>query len=269
MNWEWTRAEPEYQRAISLQPSSWQARAAFADYRVAEGRFAEARQLIDEVNGLSPLDVAAQCLNVYWGPKLTRREDLAQTKSSAEWASVEVARARKKATVDYFERRWNAVLSPVRRRHEIDPDNNFVSLDLASTLFRTGQIAESIALYKNQIKVLEAFASDPSRDYPREDLGYRYTIRSLGYTYGAIHDIENARDMLARLANFAKTHPVPSFDYALIYAGMCDRDMAFKYLEQSYREHSQWMQVIKVEPMFESLHGDPRFADLVRRVGLT
>jgi tetratricopeptide (TPR) repeat protein len=223
-NWEWTRAELEYQRAISLQPSYWQARAGFADYLTLQGRFGEVRQLIDEVNGLSPFDVEAQCM---------------------------------KGEVDYFERRWDAALSDFRRRHEIDPDNYFVSLQLAATLFRTGQIGESIALYKNQIKV------------PREDAEYRYAIRSLGYTYGAIHDLENARAMLARLTEWAKTHPVPSFDYALIYAGMGDRDMAFKYLEQSYREHSLWMQVIKVEPMFESLHGDPRFADLVRRVGLT
>jgi hypothetical protein len=49
---------------------------------------------------------------------------------------------------------------------------------------------------------------------------------------------------------------------------MGDREMAFRYLEQSYREHSLWMIGLKVEPMFENLWDDPRFADLVRRVGL-
>jgi tetratricopeptide (TPR) repeat protein len=61
-NWEWTRAEQEFRRAMSLQPSYWQARADFADYLTLHGRFAEARQLIDEVNGLSPLDMEAQCM---------------------------------------------------------------------------------------------------------------------------------------------------------------------------------------------------------------
>jgi Flp pilus assembly protein TadD len=143
-----------------------------------------------------------------------------------------------------------------RRRHEIDPDYNIVSQMLAKTLFRTGQTAESIALLKSQIKV------------PREDARYRYAIRDLGYIYGAIHDLENARAMLVRLRELAKTHPVPNIDYAFIYSGMGDRDMAFKYLEQSYREHSPWLQFIKVEPMLDRLWDDPRFADLVRRVGL-
>jgi tetratricopeptide (TPR) repeat protein len=223
-NWEWTRAEQEYQRAISLQPSYWPARSDFAFYLTMRGRFGEARKLVEEVNGLSPLDVETQCM---------------------------------KGIVDYYERRWNAALSHFRRRHEIDPHNNTAALFLAQTLFRTGQIAESIALFRSQT------------DVPREDAEYRFAVRSLGYTYGATNDLENARAMLARLRELAKTHPVPSFDYALIHAGMGDREMAFKYLEQSYREHSIWMQFIKVEPMLDRLWDDPRFADLVRRVGLT
>jgi TolB-like protein/Flp pilus assembly protein TadD len=223
-NWEWTRAEREFRRAISLQPSYWQARADFARFLVWLGRFGEASKLNDEAEGLSPLDVEPQCM---------------------------------KGTIAYFEQRWDVALHYLRRRHEIDPDYNLVSQRLAKTLFRTGQTAESIALLKSQIIKV-----------PREDARYRYAIRDLGYIYGRIHDLENARAMLVRLRELAKTHPVPNIDYAFIHAGMGDREMAFKYLEQSYREHSSWMLAIKVEPMFDTLRDDPRFADLVRRVGL-
>jgi TolB-like protein/Flp pilus assembly protein TadD len=223
-SWEWTRAEREFRRAISLQPSYWEARADFARFLVWLGRFGEASKLNDEAEGLSPLDVETQCM---------------------------------KGTIAYFEQRWDVALPYLRRRHEIDPDYNIVSQRLAKTLFRTGQTAESIALLKSQIIKV-----------PREDARYRYAIRDLGYIYGRIHDLENARAMLVRLRELAKTDPVPSIDYALIHAGMGDRDMAFKYLEQSHREHSSWMLAIKVEPMFDTLRDDPRFADLVRRVGL-
>jgi TolB-like protein/DNA-binding winged helix-turn-helix (wHTH) protein len=119
-NWEWPRAEQEYQRAIALQPSYWQARADFADYLTLQGRFGEARQLIDEAEGLSPVDVDTQCV---------------------------------KGNIAYFEQRWHVALPYFRRRHEIDPDYNINSQWLAKTLFRTGHTAESIALLKSQLKV--------------------------------------------------------------------------------------------------------------------
>jgi TolB-like protein len=114
-DWEWTRAEQEYHRAMSLQPSYWQARADFGWFLVLQGRFGEASKLIDEAEGLSPLDVETQCM---------------------------------KGNIAYFERRWDVALPYFRRRHKIDPDYNIVSQMLAKTLFRTGQTAESIALLK-------------------------------------------------------------------------------------------------------------------------
>ena len=50
--------------------------------------------------------------------------------------------------------------------------------------------------------------------------------------------------------------------------GLGDNEQAFARLERAYGEHSQILQNIKVHPFFDPLRGDPRFADLVRRVGL-
>jgi hypothetical protein len=49
---------------------------------------------------------------------------------------------------------------------------------------------------------------------------------------------------------------------------MEDREQAFAWLERAYQEQSNILQFLKVHPFFDPLRGDPRFVDLVRRVGL-
>jgi len=55
---------------------------------------------------------------------------------------------------------------------------------------------------------------------------------------------------------------------ALIYAGLGEKDQAFAWLEKGYEERSFQMQWLTVEPRWDSLRSDPRFADLLRRMGL-
>ena len=52
------------------------------------------------------------------------------------------------------------------------------------------------------------------------------------------------------------------------YLGLGDNEQTFSWLERAYNEHSPILLYIKVHPFFDPLRGDPRFADLVRRVGL-
>ena len=52
------------------------------------------------------------------------------------------------------------------------------------------------------------------------------------------------------------------------YLGLGENDQAFAWLEQAYKEQSNILQFLKVHPYFDPIRADPRFADLVRRVGL-
>ena len=61
---------------------------------------------------------------------------------------------------------------------------------------------------------------------------------------------------------------VQAHNFALVYAGLGEKDQAFQSLERAYQERSAWMGYLKVDPFLDSLRPDPRFADLVRRVGL-
>jgi Tfp pilus assembly protein PilF len=61
---------------------------------------------------------------------------------------------------------------------------------------------------------------------------------------------------------------VPTAAFVNAYLGLGDNEQAFAWLERAYKEHSMILQYIRVHPFFDPLRGDPRLADLVRRVGL-
>ena len=54
---------------------------------------------------------------------------------------------------------------------------------------------------------------------------------------------------------------------AVVYAGLDDKDKAFYWLERAYQERSNWLTLIKVGRRLKNLRGDPRFDDLLKRVG--
>jgi pentatricopeptide repeat protein len=74
--------------------------------------------------------------------------------------------------------------------------------------------------------------------------------------------------LLDELKRQQHTGYVPAAAFVNAYLGLGDNEQALAWLERGYQEHSMILQYIKVHPYFDPLRGDPRFADLVRRVGL-
>jgi hypothetical protein len=65
------------------------------------------------------------------------------------------------------------------------------------------------------------------------------------------------------------THSYVDFYFpAMIYAGLNDGDQAFRWLEKGYQEHSNQMVWLAVDPWWYGMRSDPRYADLLRRIGL-
>jgi hypothetical protein len=58
------------------------------------------------------------------------------------------------------------------------------------------------------------------------------------------------------------------YELAVYYALMEDRDRTFEWLEKAYTERSGRLEYVKVEEFFEPFHSDPRYIDLLKRMGL-
>ena len=78
----------------------------------------------------------------------------------------------------------------------------------------------------------------------------------------------DALRLLAELKRRSKLGYVPAAAFVNAYLGLGEYDQAFAALDQAYKEQSNILQFLKVHPYFDPLRGDPRFAGLVRRVGL-
>jgi hypothetical protein len=57
-------------------------------------------------------------------------------------------------------------------------------------------------------------------------------------------------------------------ELAVLYAGLGDKEGALAVLERGYEAHDPQMQNLKVDPLYDSLRADPRFQELMRRIGL-
>jgi TolB-like protein/Tfp pilus assembly protein PilF len=94
------------------------------------------------------------------------------------------------------------------------------------------------------------------------------SVASLGKVLGYSGRKQEARKLLEELEERSKHRYVSPYLIALVQIGLGERDQAIASLEQGYTNRDQWMMYLKVDPRLDDLHSDPRFQDLVRRVGL-
>ncbi|HEV7860415.1 MAG TPA: protein kinase [Pyrinomonadaceae bacterium] len=95
-----------------------------------------------------------------------------------------------------------------------------------------------------------------------------YRDAVLGYAYAKLGDRDDALGMIKELEELSKPENKLPMEKAIVYIGLNDKENAFKFLEEAYTEHFITVAYLKVEPIFDDLHSDRRFADLIRRINL-
>ena len=84
----------------------------------------------------------------------------------------------------------------------------------------------------------------------------------------AMGDTQSARDRLSELEDLAERGGGSAFEVGCAYHALGDDEVAYAWLERSFRSRENWMTWLHLDPRLRRLHGDPRFAALVRRVGV-
>jgi serine/threonine-protein kinase len=98
--------------------------------------------------------------------------------------------------------------------------------------------------------------------------GNTLTEAELAHAHAVSGKRDEAQKELARLKEIAQHKYVPAYQIAAIYAGLGEKDQAFAWLDKAYDERSDLLVNLKREQKFDVLRSDPRFSDLLRRVGL-
>ncbi len=86
--------------------------------------------------------------------------------------------------------------------------------------------------------------------------------------YGRSGHPEEARRALAKLEQLAGSRADRTVTLLIAYAGVGQKEQVIELLQKAYSEHSNAVVQMKVEPMYDPFRSDPRFVDLLRRLGL-
>ena len=178
-------------------------------------------------------------------------------------------------------------IAEARRALELDPLSPLTNEELADAHLSARQYDAAIEQYQ---KTLELY---PNQAAPRDSLGWAYVYKrmydkgmeeirkslalygedqglspEIAFIYGISGRKDEAKKILDRLLSTSKTVPIAAHHFALIYIGMGEKDEALAWLEKAFDQHSPMMAWLEVDPRFDSLRQEPRFQDLIRRVGL-
>ncbi len=153
---------------------------------------------------------------------------------------------------EYFSGSYDAAILQFRKALELEPNFLPAHLNLALAYSQKGMHEEAIAAAQRALDMTQG----------------RVGKATLAYAYARAGRKEEAQAILGDLKELSKREYVPPLDLAAILTALGEKDGAFEQLEAAYRERDEYFVIVRVEPMFAPLRSDPRFADLLRRIGL-
>src|SRR6266567_939827 len=98
--------------------------------------------------------------------------------------------------------------------------------------------------------------------------GSTISLAMLGHAYAAAGNKKEAEKLSEKLMERSKHQYVPSYWIAMLRIGFGDKDESFTWLERAFQERSSWLAWAGVEPRFDALRSDPRFASLMAKMKL-
>jgi TolB-like protein/Tfp pilus assembly protein PilF len=123
-----------------------------------------------------------------------------------------------------------------------------------------GEVYLSKGMYREGLSALEKYSA-----LSRSGAA---SLALLGYSHARLGERKESLQVMEALKAASKQSFVPALFVALVYAGLEDKDQAFTWLEKAYEERFNRLAYLKVEALWDPLRSDPRFADLLRRVGI-
>jgi TolB-like protein/DNA-binding winged helix-turn-helix (wHTH) protein/Flp pilus assembly protein TadD len=182
--------------------------------------------------------------------------------------------------------RFDEALAESERARQLDPLSPIIATDHGAILYESRQYESALKEYRSVTELDPTFSHAADSmiqvylQLGRYDEAMNGVSRWAARTEGPwiwvwkaavlSHSghAEEARQALATLEQISAGRPYRTVTLLNAYAGTGQNERAIELLQKAYSEHSNAVVQIKVDPMFDSLRGDPRFEDMLRRVGL-
>jgi serine/threonine-protein kinase len=240
------------QKALELDESLADAHAVMAIVKQFEWDWLGAENELKRALELDPN--SANALNnyaVYLSDMGRSAEALAEVKRAEELDPLRISLKSNEALFLFCGRRYDEAIQIAKEAINMEPNYPYAHSALAEIYATTGNYPESVREYE---KTLEIDGPLPSH------------LCFLGYAYGLAGRRNDALAILNKLKTSDKY--VSPAELAVLYIGLGDKEAAFQALERAYNERDPQLRVLKVEPFYDRLRSDPRFTDILKRVGL-
>jgi TolB-like protein/Tfp pilus assembly protein PilF len=240
-------------KALELDPQLAEAHNILAAMERAQWQWAEAEAEYTRALELSPNDAGAHIEYADWLMCQGRMEEAVAWDTRAREHDPLAVPGGRIAWVLFHARRYDEAIQELHSVLAVQPDDARALENLGFTLIAKGQPEEAIPPLEKALAITHRTPA---------------IIGVLIRAYAHAGRRADALKLLAELKKRNQSGYVPTAAFVDAYLGLDDREQAFAWLERAYQEHSYMLQLVKVHPYFDPLRGDPRFADLVRRVGL-
>ena len=185
------------------------------------------------------------------------------------------------------ERRFDEALPEFAKAQRLDPLSLMITLDVGQVHYYSGR--QEAAIQQAQ----KALAQDPDFAMAHDLLGMAYekegrypealrefqtyvklsgddpdSLMRLALTYADTRNADAALALAKRIENVPKGTYVPSYNLAVIYATLGEKERTLEWLRRAVGEHASSCLMFAIEPAFEGLRSDPRFQSLARDVNL-
>jgi serine/threonine protein kinase/tetratricopeptide (TPR) repeat protein len=248
------KAKAFAERALQIDDSSGEARASLANISAMLWQWDKAGEEFKRAIELNPnYATAHHWYSIYLRHVGRFDEALSEIKRAQELDPLSIVINTNVAQVYLAKGDANSAIEQGKKVIELDPNYPGGHRILAQAFARQGQYAEALAVLQKAIE-----SSGRASEYQSYQT-YLYAIS--GKRAESLANLKQLEERYAR-------HDLIGFDLAMVYTGLGDKDQAFAWLEKDLQTRSGLLPYVRWDPFFEPLRSDPRFANLMKRIGL-
>jgi len=240
-------------KALELDPELAEAHVQLAAVYQREWRWRDAETEYKWALQLRPNDASAHLGLATWLLAEGRTEEAMEWSRRARELDPLAVTGTSLAWILFSARRYDEAIRELHATLAVTPDNATALWFLGFSLIGEGKPQEAIPPLERALSITHRSPG---------------VIGILARAYGHAGRRSDALRLIDELNRRRKKAYVPTAPFVQAYVGLGAYDEAFAWFERAYQEKSNILQWIKVEPFPDAMRNDPRFADLVHRVGL-
>ncbi len=248
-----SNARVAVENALELDEDLSEAHASLGHLKMHEFAWSEAEKEFKRAIELNPNYATAYRFLAHFFAAVGRsREAMVTLEKARDLDPVSLGTLTDLGVLHYFAREYDQAIEQYLKVLEMDPGFARAHVTLGSAYAKKGMYAEAVGEIQKAIEIS----------------GDRMKLAALGRAYAAAGRKEEAAQVIEELKVLSKERYVTPYAFTLIYASMGEKDEAMGWLRQACDQGVSDLIYLKVDPYLDNLRDDPRFAGLLKKVGM-